>query len=67
MTVRESARVQGFPDSFIFDSANESPSARIKDMYRQIGNAVPVTLSFALGNGLKEALIKEHTKKTHLS
>ncbi|KAI9246081.1 S-adenosyl-L-methionine-dependent methyltransferase [Phascolomyces articulosus] len=62
MTVRECARVQGFPDSFVFDSANESPNARIKDMYRQIGNAVPVTLSFALGNCLKEALIKEHNK-----
>ncbi|KAG2218876.1 hypothetical protein INT45_003943 [Circinella minor] len=67
MTVREAARVQGFPDSFIFDSANETSSARIKDMYRQIGNAVPVTLSFALGNKLREALIKEHTKKIQQS
>ncbi|KAI9490147.1 S-adenosyl-L-methionine-dependent methyltransferase [Zychaea mexicana] len=63
LTVRESARVQGFPDWFIFDSASDKPAGRIKDMYRQIGNAVPVTLSFALGNRLKEALIKDYIKE----
>ncbi|KAI8138541.1 S-adenosyl-L-methionine-dependent methyltransferase [Fennellomyces sp. T-0311] len=66
LTVRESARVQGFPDSFIFDSANDKDTARVKDMYKQIGNAVPVPLSYALGNGLKEALVKDW-KKSHKS
>ncbi|KAI8141958.1 S-adenosyl-L-methionine-dependent methyltransferase [Fennellomyces sp. T-0311] len=59
LTVREAARVQGFPDSFVFDSAAEKKSVRIRDMYKQIGNAVPVPLSLSLGNGLKEALVTD--------
>ncbi|XP_010435242.1 PREDICTED: DNA (cytosine-5)-methyltransferase 4-like [Camelina sativa] len=49
ITVRECARSQGFPDSFTF-------SGRIKDKHRQIGNAVPPPLAYALGRKLKEAL-----------
>ncbi|XP_010472460.1 PREDICTED: DNA (cytosine-5)-methyltransferase 2-like [Camelina sativa] len=49
ITVRECARSQGFPDSYEF-------SGKIKHKHRQIGNAVPPPLAFALGRKLKEAL-----------
>nr|QNQ79147.1 DNA (cytosine-5)-methyltransferase 1 [Phenacoccus solenopsis] len=42
ISVRESARSQGFPDSFQFFGS-------ISDKYRQIGNAVPPPLALALG------------------
>ena len=43
MTVREYARIQTFPDDFMF-------SGSISSMYRQIGNAVPPNFSFVLSN-----------------
>ncbi|KAJ7970086.1 DNA (cytosine-5)-methyltransferase [Quillaja saponaria] len=49
VTVRECARSQGFPDSFKFDGS-------IQDKYKQIGNAVPPPLAYALGRKLKEAV-----------
>lgn len=45
MSVRESAIIQTFPQDFIFKGSMTS-------MYRQIGNAVPVTFAKALGNEL---------------
>lgn len=39
MTVRETARIQCFPDDFIFDGS-------ISSQYRQIGNAVPWPLAY---------------------
>lgn len=47
MTVREYARIQTFPDDFMF-------SGSVSSMYRQIGNAVPPKLSFVLANMLIE-------------
>lgn len=47
MTVREVARIQTFPDNFIFYGSNSS-------QYRQIGNAVPVDLGYILGIQLKK-------------
>jgi DNA (cytosine-5)-methyltransferase 1 len=41
MTVREYARIQTFPDDFIFNGS-------VSSMYRQIGNAVPPEFSFIL-------------------
>ncbi len=38
MTVREYARIQTFPDEFMFHGS-------ISSKYRQIGNAVPVKFS----------------------
>ncbi|XP_045807951.1 DNA (cytosine-5)-methyltransferase 1-like [Trifolium pratense] len=49
LTVREFARSQGFPDSYQFFGS-------IIHKHRQIGNAVPPPLAFALGRKLKEAL-----------
>jgi len=45
LTVREYARIQTFPDSWIF-------SGSITAQYRQIGNAVPVNLAYAVGRSL---------------
>lgn len=42
LTVREYARIQSFPDSWEF-------SGTLSDMYRQIGNAVPVELARRVG------------------
>ena len=45
LTVREYARIQTFPDYWEFEG-------NINDQYKQIGNAVPVNLSFAIGRSL---------------
>ncbi len=42
ITVREAARLQGFPDNFIFTGS-------LNSMARQIGNAVPVQVAKAFG------------------
>ncbi|XP_070669921.1 DNA (cytosine-5)-methyltransferase 1-like isoform X2 [Malus domestica] len=49
LTVRECARSQGFRDNYQF-------SGNILHKHRQIGNAVPPTLAYALGRKLKEAV-----------
>ena len=50
MTVREVARVQGFPDDFkfIYDETNMG--------YKMIGNAVPVNLAYEIACGIKKTL-----------
>lgn len=50
MTVREVARVQGFPDTFkfIYDNVN--------DGYKMIGNAVPVNLAYEIALAIKQTL-----------
>ncbi|KAK7268999.1 hypothetical protein RIF29_21713 [Crotalaria pallida] len=49
LTVREYARSQGFPDNYRF-------VGNLVHKHRQIGNAVPPPLAFALGRKLKEAV-----------
>lgn len=49
LTVRESARIQSFPDDWVFAG---SPSTQ----YKQIGNAVPVNLAYHVGRGLVHML-----------
>ena len=51
LTVREYARIQTFPDDWVF----EGP---ISAEYKQIGNAVPVNLSFAVGKSVVNLLEK---------
>lgn len=45
LTVREYARIQTFPDDWQFVGS-------MSDKYKQIGNAVPVNLSWAIGRSL---------------
>ena len=45
-TVREYARLQGFPDWFKFEGTDN-------DAYRQIGNAVPVPMGHWIGTQIK--------------
>lgn len=46
LTPRESARIQCFPDSYIFQGS-------LGSMFRQIGNAVPPPVAFALAKSIK--------------
>jgi DNA (cytosine-5)-methyltransferase 1 len=49
LTVREYARIQTFPDSYVFEGS-------MANQYKQIGNAVPVKLAEAMGQRLKDYL-----------
>jgi DNA (cytosine-5)-methyltransferase 1 len=49
LTVREYARIQTFPDSWYFCGS-------LSSQYKQIGNAVPVNLAFAVGRALVNLL-----------
>lgn len=50
LTVRECARLQGFPDDFEFIYQD------VNDGYKMIGNAVPVQLAYQIALAIKEAL-----------
>lgn len=49
LSVRECARVQGFPDDFIFYYQS------LDDGYKMIGNAVPVNLAYEIAKTIKQA------------
>ena len=48
-TIRENARLQSFPDDFVFTGTRTQQN-------RQVGNAVPVLLGYALGKKLMEII-----------
>lgn len=50
LTVRECARIQTFPDSFIFYYTD------VADGYKMVGNAVPVRLANVIAKAIKESL-----------
>ena len=54
-TVRENARLQSFPDDFVFLGTKTQ-------QYRQVGNAVPPLLGYALANELLE-IFRKRLKK----
>ena len=45
LSIREYARIQTFPDNWVFQGS-------MSDKYKQIGNAVPVNLAWAVGRSL---------------
>jgi DNA (cytosine-5)-methyltransferase 1 len=49
ITIREAARLQGFPDSFVFHGDRSS-------QYDQVGNAVPTQLAEAIGAEVRRCL-----------
>ncbi|MGK5086033.1 DNA cytosine methyltransferase [Bdellovibrionota bacterium FG-2] len=49
LSIQEYARIQQFPDDWAFQGG-------IRDVYKQIGNAVPVGLGYAAGKALARAL-----------
>lgn len=49
LSVREYARIQTFPDNWVFKGSTSV-------QYKQIGNAVPVNLAWAIGRALVRML-----------
>lgn len=58
MTVREVARVQGFPDDFKFIYTD------VNDAYKMIGNAVPVNLAYEIAVAIKKVLTQPKDEST---
>lgn len=52
LTVRECARIQGFPDDFVFYYN------RIENGYKMVGNAVPINLAYEIAKAIKKSLKK---------
>lgn len=55
LTPREVARLQTFPDSYFFESKKDVPGRTAA--FKQIGNAVPVGLAYAIAKALKSKLV----------
>lgn len=51
ITVREAARLQSFPDSFVFVGSKS-------DQYHQVGNAVPPRMGYAVANRIRSVIAR---------
>jgi DNA (cytosine-5)-methyltransferase 1 len=58
ISIREAARLQGFPDRFVFHGSRSS-------QYEQVGNAVPVQLAEAVGREVANCLEGSCGKRLH--
>ena len=58
MSVRECAILQSFPNNFEFTGS-------LGNMYKQIGNAVPVLMAQRIADGIKKELQKHDEKQTN--
>ncbi|GGP19186.1 restriction endonuclease subunit M [Thermocladium modestius] len=56
LTVREQARLMGFPDSHVFHGSKD-------EQFNQVGEAVPVPLAKAIGTEVMKALMEEGARK----
>jgi DNA (cytosine-5)-methyltransferase 1 len=56
MSVRECAIIQTFPDNFIFTGS-------LGNMYKQIGNAVPVLMAEKVAGVIKKLMIQNYVQK----
>ena len=57
LTLRECARLQGFPDSYLFPNISE------KQIYKQIGNSVCVPVVYRIAKNILSALCEEDNEK----
>ncbi|MDR1220674.1 MAG: DNA cytosine methyltransferase [Treponema sp.] len=55
ISMREAARIQSFPDTFLFQS-------KLRETERQIGNAVPPVLAWHIANAAQNAIIGSHNE-----
>jgi DNA (cytosine-5)-methyltransferase 1 len=51
LSMREAARIQSFPDTFLFQ-------AKLRETERQIGNAVPPVLAWHMANAIQNTLVE---------
>lgn len=54
ITIREAARLQSFPDGFVFKGS-------MNPAFKQIGNAVPPLFAYAIARGMRECLSAPET------
>jgi DNA (cytosine-5)-methyltransferase 1 len=54
ISVREAARLQGFPDTFQFAGEH------LSKQYAQVGNAVPIQVAYAIGDAVLRHIRKRH-------
>lgn len=55
ISVREAARLQSFPDDFYFEGSRSAA-------FKQIGNAVPPLMAYAIAKSMKELICKRKEK-----